>query len=61
MRVTHFSSDIHTVIYLSKNMEFAGFTLSGLQRLSARVLLILVGEVGYYVELIGLKWFKLVK
>lgn len=60
-RVTHFSGDIHTVTYLSKNMEFAGFTLSGLQRLSARVFLILVGEACYYVEVIGIKWFKLVK
>lgn len=33
MRVMHFSSDIHTVTYLSKNMEFAGLTLSAPQRL----------------------------
>lgn len=30
MRVMHFNSDIHTVTYLSKNMDFAGLTLSGL-------------------------------
>lgn len=53
----HFNIYIHTVTYLSKNMEYAGFTLSGLQRLvrfcksavhSGR-------EGGYYVELIGIK------
>lgn len=32
MRVMHFNSDIHTVTYLSKDMEFAGLTLSALQR-----------------------------
>lgn len=48
MRVMHFSSDIHTVTYLSKNMEFAGWTLSAPLRLlrgagvSARMLLILL-------------------
>lgn len=53
----HFNSDIHTVTYLSKNMEFAGLTLSGLQRL-VRFCWSVVNsgrEGGYYVELIGIK------
>lgn len=53
----HFNSDIHTVTYLSKNMEFAGLTLSGLQRL-VRFCWSVVNsgrEGGYYVGLIGIK------
>lgn len=57
MRVMHFNSDIHTLTYLSKNMEFAGLTLSGLQRrvhFSSGV--VNSGrEGGYYAELIGIK------
>lgn len=32
MRVMHFNSDIHTVTYLSGNMESAGSTVFGPQR-----------------------------
>lgn len=53
----HFNSDIHTVTYLSKNMDFAGLTLSGPQRFEGfcRSVVNSVGEGGYYVELIGIK------
>lgn len=57
MRVMHFNSDIHTVTYLSKNMEFAGSTLSGPQRFvsSCRNVVNAGSEGGFYVELIGIK------
>lgn len=53
----HFNSDIHTVTYLSKNMEFAGLTLSGLQRFAGFCQSVVNSgrEGGYYVELIGIK------
>ena len=52
----HFHSDIHTVTYLSKNMESAGLTLSGLQRFAGFCWSVNSGRKGgYYVELIGIK------
>lgn len=53
----HFHSDIHTVTYLSKNMEFAGLTLSGPPEIWRFLLECCnsAGEGGYYVELIGIK------
>lgn len=57
MRVMHFNSDIHTVTYLSKDGEFAGLTLCGLQRLGCFWSTVVNAgrEGGYYVELIGIK------
>lgn len=59
----HFNIDIHTVTYLSKNMEYAGLILSGLWRF-VRFCKSVVNsgrEGGYYVELIrikGLSWLS---
>lgn len=53
----HFNSDIHTLTYLSKNVEFAGSTLSGPQRFVGFCWSAVNSgsEGGYYGELIGIK------
>lgn len=52
----HFNSDIHTVTYLSKNMEFAGLTFWPAETCWFCSSVVNSGrEGGYYVGLIGIK------